>query len=99
VPLPTGGFEARLSVQPDPKARLVPGMNCKVALGETQKSEPLRAPKEAVSTEGNQHYVFVFKGDSPAERRVVKTGDADDKTIEILDGLSEGDKILLSKPK
>jgi HlyD family secretion protein len=99
VPLPTGGFEARLAVQTDPARRLVPGMNCKVSLGEPSKPEPLRAPKEAVFTEGDQSQVFVLKADGQSEKRVVRTGAADEKTVEILEGLAEGERILLSKPK
>jgi HlyD family secretion protein len=44
VPLPTGGFEARLSVKPETGVRLVPGMNCKVALGEGEKSKSASKP-------------------------------------------------------
>jgi HlyD family secretion protein len=99
VPLPGGGFEARLSVEKDPKVRVVPGMNCKVSLGEPPKAEALRAPKEAVFDDNGQRCVYVLKNDGQPEKRVVKTGDAEDKTVEILSGLAEGEKILLSKPK
>jgi HlyD family secretion protein len=99
VPLPAGGFEARLSVRTDPKGQIMPGMNCKVSLGDPPKPEALRAPKEAVFTEGGASHVFVFKDGGPPEKRPVQTGAADDKTIELLQGVSDGEKILLKRPQ
>ncbi len=99
VPLLTGGFEARLSVQQDENAHLMPGMTCKVSFGDVQKAGVLLAPKEAVITEGNQKHVFVLTNDGQHEKRTVKTGDSDDKMIEILEGLAEGEKILVKKPE
>jgi HlyD family secretion protein len=99
VPLPTGGFEARLSVRTDPKTRIMPGMNCKVSLGDSPKPEPLRAPKEAVFTEGGASHVYVAKEGAPPEKRTVRTGAADDKTVELLQGVAEGEKILLKRPQ
>src|SRR5262245_8905965 len=98
VPLPGGGFEAIMSLQ-DKDGRLVPGMNCKVTFGDVAKANALTAPKESVFSEGGQSFVFVLKSDGSNEKRTVKTGDADAKMVEILEGLSEGDKILLKKPE
>ena len=99
VPLPGGGFDTKISVTMDAKVRVVPGMNCKVALGEPSKPDALRAPKEAVFDENGQRCVYVLNGDGSLEKRAVKTGESDDKTVEIASGLTEGEKILLSKPK
>lgn len=99
IPLPAGGFEARLSVQPRAGARIMPGMNCKVVLTAPQAADRLRAPKEAVFSNGSERHVFVLKSDGTSEKRVVKTGLQDDKTVEIIEGLSEGEKILLHRPK
>ena len=99
VPLPGGGFEAKFSIEKDDDARLMPGMNCKVSFGEAKKGDTLLVPKDAVFTEGKQGYVFVAKGDGKPEKRKVKTGDSDGKMIQILSGVSEGDKILLQKPE
>ena len=79
IPLPTGGFEARLSLQLIPDLRLMPGMNCKVSLSDSAPPEPLRAPKEAVFSEGGESCVFVLKGENQHEKRAVKTGASDGK--------------------
>lgn len=98
VPLPGGGFEAVMSFEPDSSVRLMPGMTCKVALGGSQKGEPVVAPKDAVFKDGGEPHVFVINGNGAEEKRVVKTGNSDDQVTEILEGLSKGEKILLKKP-
>jgi HlyD family secretion protein len=98
VPLLTGGFEARLSVELEAGAPWVPGMNCKVTLGGGPKTEVPLAPKEAVFTESDRKFVYVSKGEAKPERRSVTVGDSDDKLIEILSGVAAGDKLLLKKP-
>lgn len=98
-PLPAGGFEAKLSVSKVGSAWIVPGMNCKVSLEDSQKGEPLEAPKEAVFADGKKHFVYVVKSGNSPEKRVVKTGAAEGKMVQILEGLAEGEKILLSQPE
>lgn len=98
VPLPTGGFDARLSLTDKPDTRLAPGMNCKVSFDTSQKSV-LLAPKEAVFADGDQKFVYLAKRNGSNEKRDVKAGDSDDKSTVITEGLSEGDKILLKRPE
>jgi multidrug efflux pump subunit AcrA (membrane-fusion protein) len=98
IPLPGGGFDARLSIQPPPELRLMPGMNCKVALGPVQKSEALLVPKEAVFTEAGQSVVYVLKPNGQTEKRSVKTGEPEGNLLTVTEGLSEGERVLLQKP-
>jgi HlyD family secretion protein len=99
VPLPGGGFEARLSFQRMDGLHLMPGMNAKISFGEAQKHGVILAPKDAVFTEGQQKHVFLAKADGAHEKRTVKTGETDDKMTEIVEGLAEGDTIYLGKPE
>jgi multidrug efflux pump subunit AcrA (membrane-fusion protein) len=99
VPLPSGGFQAVLSFRQEPGVLLLPGMNCKIVFEDLEKPSALLAPKEAVFGEGSERYVLVAGKDGKAEKRVVKVGEADAKRIEILEGLTEGSKILLKKPE
>ncbi len=99
IPQPGGGFEARLSFEKDSSLRLMPGMNAKVSLGDSGRGEMLLAPKDAVFSEGKKQFVYLLKDGPKSEKRAIKTGENDGKMIEILDGLSEGDKILTSKPE
>jgi RND family efflux transporter MFP subunit len=99
VPMVTGGFEATLSAPSEATAKLVPGMNCKVTLGGDEKPDKLLAPKEAVFSEGDQKHAFVLKSDGKHEKRSVKIGESDEKMTEIVEGLAEGEKILLKRPE
>jgi RND family efflux transporter MFP subunit len=99
VPLATGGFEATFSLSPSGPADLLPGMNCKITLTDSSKPNVLLAPAEAVFTEGDRKHVFVLLSDGKSEKRTVRTGESEGKSVEILEGLSEGDKILLTKPQ
>ena len=103
VPLSGGGFDVRLSIVggPLPDA-IMPGMTCEVKLTAYKKGDVLTIPPKAVfSEELDPLRQFVYrlgKGDKP-EKRPVTLGKRNDKQVEILGGLSEGDKILLEKPK
>lgn len=92
-----GGFLATLSVPRDQTAGLMPGMTCKVKF-DTQRDAVLVVPKAAVFSEGERKHVFVLNADGQPEQRSVKTGEADDQMIEIVQGLTAGEKILLQKP-
>jgi HlyD family secretion protein len=95
IPLAGGGFEARLSVKKDKNVRIFPGMNCKVSFTEGTGEEMLLVPKEAVQTDGDEKYVLLAKRIGEPEKQIIKTGKSDDKMIQVLEGLSEGDKVVL----
>ena len=99
VPLPTGGFEATLSLTRDNGIHLVPGMNCKVSFAEVEKPAGIVVPKESIFSDGPQKHVYLLKADGSNEKRTVKTGESDDKFTEITEGLSAGDQVLLKKPE
>lgn len=97
-PLPMGGYETVLSFDSAEALRLVPGMTCKIQLSEGQSSPALLVPKAAVFLEGTQKVVFVSKEKSSPERRLVRAGDSDDTSTEILEGVTEGERVLLNHP-
>ena len=55
------------------------------------------APKAAVKTENSQPFVLVVVN-GVAERRAVKTGGTDGDRIEIVAGLTAGDRVIVSPP-
>jgi multidrug efflux pump subunit AcrA (membrane-fusion protein) len=77
----------------------MPGMNCRVSLSEARNGDFLLAPKDAVFGEGTERHVFVARTKGKPEKRMVTTGANDGRMIEITEGLSEGEKILLQKPE
>ena len=63
-----------------------------------EKSKVLRLPYSAVKGEINNYNVFVVKDDL-VQSKPIKTGLEDDRYIEIISGLNEGDKVILSEGK
>jgi multidrug efflux pump subunit AcrA (membrane-fusion protein) len=99
VPLPGGGFDATLSLTKNKSVSLLPGMTCKVAFTGIEKKVAAAVPKSAVFSDPTSKFVYVQKKDGSNEKRIVKTGESDDSLIEITEGVSEGDKVLLKKPE
>jgi RND family efflux transporter MFP subunit len=55
-------------------------------------------PKASVRVEGEQSYAFVVGADGRVERRAVTTGGADGDRLEILGGLTAGERVVVSPP-
>ena len=79
-----------------------PGMNCKVKLTAYENPRALTLPLKALQTDKqneDQYYVWLPGSDDKPVRKNVKVGRKTADTVEILDGLSEGDKVLRDAPK
>jgi Cu(I)/Ag(I) efflux system membrane fusion protein len=89
---------ARLRLSfPNPDDKLKPGMYANVYLQNTLPGERLVVPQEAVIDSGVRKRVFVSRGKGKFEPREVTLGvEGNDYTFEVIDGLSEGDEIVLS---
>lgn len=102
VPIAPGSFDATLKVNlgKTPPA-VVPGMACKVKLTAYAKKNALVVPASVVLTDefDDQRYVYLVGKDGKAARRIVTVGQTTDKLLEIVEGLAEGDKVLLEAPK
>jgi RND family efflux transporter MFP subunit len=85
--------------------RILPDMGVKVSFFNEKEApaapaEPrlkLMMPTAAVRTEEGTTYVFVMQGDR-VERRAVKVGTAQGDQIEVLSGLSAGDRVVVEAP-
>ncbi len=71
------------------------GMTANVSFLVVNKQNILTLPNSALKERNGEKFVLVATGNKP-EPKKVKTGVTDGKTIEIIDGLKEGDKIILS---
>jgi HlyD family secretion protein len=83
--------------------RILPDMGIKVAFlgAETPAAvaaTPVTIAKSAVRTDGGSQVVFVVSGDSRVERRALRLGPARDDRIEVVSGLTPGEKIVLEPP-
>ncbi|MGQ8337566.1 efflux RND transporter periplasmic adaptor subunit [Sunxiuqinia sp. A32] len=90
-------FKVRIQFnETDPE--LKPGMTCSNSIVIDQKEDVLLVPVEAVFSDEEGKHVFVKKGGSVV-RTNVELGMDDENNTVVLNGLEEGDKILLFNPE
>jgi len=76
-------------------------MSCKVKLTAYRKRDALTVPLSAVvddELDDEKHTVEVLDKDGKTKTRSVKLGRKTEKLVEIVEGLSEGEKVL-TEPK
>lgn len=103
IPVKSGTFDAKVEVELGEEAKaLMPGMACTVRLVAYQEAEVLAVPSSAVfhdEVDEEKRYVYLVTGEGEHEKRPVVLGKHGEKKVEVLEGLKEGDEILLEKPE
>ena len=79
----------------NPDYRLKPGMFAKVTLLLAERENVVLVPRDALRPDGAETTVFVVR-DGTAHRQPVSTGLMNDTLAEIVDGMAEGDEVVLS---
>ncbi|MBE0477517.1 efflux RND transporter periplasmic adaptor subunit [Candidatus Aerophobetes bacterium] len=74
---------------------LKPGMSTEVQIITTQKTDVLLVPREAIRIEEGQTFVMVREGEKETLKKV-RTGLISVNFTEIIEGLKDGDKVLVS---
>jgi len=74
----------------NPENLLKPGMTARVTVNLGERSNVLNIPKDALL----EDHIFIVD-DSVSQRRDVKIGLMGDENVEIIDGLSEGEKVVV----
>lgn len=104
VPSSTGGFSrdvkeydaaVRLLDSADKVNRLRPGLTASVEILVESRDDVLQVPVQAVLTVAARQFAFVVK-DKKVERREVKVGATNDRTVEVFDGLQQGEVIVMN---
>ncbi len=81
----------------NPDFELKPGMYANANLVSEPVEDAVQVPQEAVIDTGTKQIVFVAQGDGHFSPRTVRASiRGDDDKIQILDGLSEGEKVVTS---
>jgi membrane fusion protein (multidrug efflux system) len=81
------------ALMPNDNGRLRPGMFLTVTLLK-EDVEALVVPEQAIVPERSQQFVFVVGEGEVVERREVRSGRRRPGEVEILEGLSEGDRVI-----
>jgi len=88
-------YEVKITVK-NSGLLLKPGMVCDVNLGITANKEVLTVPYQAVDKDrNNNNFVFVVDSEQKiAKKRIIHIGNYVNDNIEVLDGLSVGEKVV-----
>ncbi len=90
-------YKVTISIEGD-CSRIRPGMSCRVTIYCERVPDTLYIPIQAVETAGKGlFYVYVKTPEGP-KVRVVKPGKHNDKFVQVLSGLEEGELVYLSEP-
>ena len=60
-----------------------------------EKTDVLLVPNAAITTERGQSYVQVVSPDGTTEKRAIQTGITDYRFTEVIEGLTEGEQIIV----
>ena len=88
-------YRVRVSLD-NPDSTVKAGLFAHTAVDILQRPQTIFVPQSAVLTRNGEQYVFVLREDGTVERRVVKIGLLNDVSEEILEGLAEGEKVVLT---
>jgi membrane fusion protein (multidrug efflux system) len=79
---------------PNEDHALRPGLFARVDLGVAERSDVLLIPEESILRRADGAVVFRLGEDNRVERRVVETGIHRDGAVEVVRGLSPGDRVV-----
>ena len=91
-------FDVEITLQTDTELQIKPGISAKAEIHVDKKPQVLFVPLQSVFAESGEHFCHVQDAAQGPARRRVKIGAANDTYVEILDGLAEGDAVLLYNP-
>ncbi|RIK55214.1 hypothetical protein DCC62_31440, partial [candidate division KSB1 bacterium] len=80
----------------NPAGEFRPGMLARLAFPSAVHANALTIPRPALQEEEGVFYVFALK-ENTVERREVKVGILHDEAVEILEGVSEHEKVVIEK--
>ena len=72
------------------------GLSVTVSILTDQRTNVLLVPNSAITSRGGQTYVQVLLPSGDTEERAIQVGIADWQYTEVLDGLSEGETVVIS---
>jgi RND family efflux transporter MFP subunit len=75
--------------------KLMPGMFCEAYFLHDKKKDVLAIPMESVNRNGGQASVFVVDSQNVVSLRPVKLGQESSTQVEVLSGLSEGERVIV----
>jgi RND family efflux transporter MFP subunit len=90
----TRTMETEIDFQ-NPGGKLLPGMYVEAKIGVAAKTDVLTVPLEAVETNGSEGTVLVVSTQNTLEERKVQLGLQGSTHVEVLSGLSDGERVVI----
>jgi len=76
--------------------KLLPGMMASIKIPVSEKEDAISVPNRAILTSPeNENFIFVVDSNNVAHRRLVKKGMDSNNQVEIINGLQEGEKVVV----
>lgn len=76
--------------------KIIPGLSCEVEIIVSSKTDAIIVPNAAITFEGKKAYVTVKNGET-TEKREITVGERTSSGYEIIDGLEEGEVLVISR--
>lgn len=95
TPEPDGRYRVRFDISWPADLAVAPGSTAEVALVSYQKADAIAVPAKAVTYTPQGWTVEVKLADGQSEKRAVKRGRTSGEQVEILDGLEEGQVVVV----
>jgi HlyD family secretion protein len=92
----TNAYEVNLEV-PNKDVTLKPGMKVWLQLTDEKDQTGLTVPTYSLVKEGEENFVFVLAGDL-VEKRKVQLGRLNEPFQEVISGVKEGERVVVSSP-
>ena len=89
----TGTFKLTVEVR-DPSRRLKPGMFGRIRIESDRRENALKIPRNAIIEAGGSPHVYVVT-EGIARRRSIDTGYVDGAQVEVLDGIDDGEQLVV----
>ena len=88
-------YSTMVTVEKLPEEGLKPGMTAEVRIQVAMLPDVLVVPLQTVIEHKGEHFAFVEDKAGKITRRTVKIGEANDKDVQIVSGLVDGDRVVL----
>jgi membrane fusion protein (multidrug efflux system) len=80
---------------PNPDELLIPGMFVRVLVGTEDKTEALMIPEQSIQEDQAGKFVMIVDSENVVDVRRVKTGRASKGRMKIIDGLQDGESVVV----
>ncbi len=92
-------YEVRVDLPAGIDDTLKPAMRCAAVITIGRVEDEIAVPVQAVFSEGEERFCYVPAGGGKVTAQAVEIGQASEGYVVITEGLEEGDRVLLRRPK